>query len=179
MFVNVKNLLFQENEELSLQGEASIPCLAEDFQGFVCRQPVAYDLKVLHLGKGKCRVHGKLSAQFHSDCVHCLKPSALTLQTDFSEEFLPLENKRNFSEDAFDAFQEETYTYRANLLELDKMFSDVLLPLLPLVMLCQEDCKGLCTSCGENLNLSSCACTKQTETKAVSPFAVLLNLDNK
>ncbi len=45
-------------------------------------------------------------------------------------------------------------------LELDDLaMSDILLE-LPAKMLCKEDCKGLCQSCGKNLNKGECDCNK-------------------
>ena len=31
-------------------------------------------------------------------------------------------------------------------------------PAVPLKTVCREDCKGLCPSCGSNLNVESCDC---------------------
>ena len=41
--------------------------------------------------------------------------------------------------------------------------------------LCREDCKGLCQTCGKNLNLGPCGCRKQTDPR----FAVLEQLLDK
>lgn len=43
-------------------------------------------------------------------------------------------------------------------LDLDELvLSDILLN-LPSKLLCSEDCKGLCSHCGQNLNRGSCEC---------------------
>ncbi|XOF34557.1 MAG: YceD family protein [Candidatus Electrothrix sp. YB6] len=44
---------------------------------------------------------------------------------------------------------------------------------LPVKQICSADCRGLCPSCGENLNTGQCCCP---QTAADSPFAVLANL---
>jgi len=41
--------------------------------------------------------------------------------------------------------------------------------------LCSEDCKGLCSGCGKNLNLGACECRKQVDPR----FAVLEQLLDK
>ena len=41
--------------------------------------------------------------------------------------------------------------------------------------LCKEDCKGLCPSCGKNLNLGPCGCRKEIDPR----FAVLEQLLDK
>lgn len=46
-------------------------------------------------------------------------------------------------------------------LELDDVvISDILLS-LPQKNLCKEDCKGLCQTCGKNLNEGACSCDKR------------------
>ena len=49
----------------------------------------------------------------------------------------------------------------------------------PFVVLCREDCKGLCPVCGENLNEHDCghAALIAERRAASNPFAVLASLD--
>ena len=63
--------------------------------------------------------------------------------------------------------------YKLNLSEL--VYADVMLN-LPVKLLCREDCRGLCSICGGNMNKSSCDC----EAKIVdSRLAVLRQLLEK
>ncbi len=43
-------------------------------------------------------------------------------------------------------------------LDLSEELRDTLLLSVPIRNLCMEDCKGLCTTCGVNLNEKSCEC---------------------
>jgi uncharacterized protein len=45
---------------------------------------------------------------------------------------------------------------------------------VPPIILCKEDCKGLCPHCGANLNLGPCGCDDDVSDD--SPFAVLKDL---
>ena len=48
-------------------------------------------------------------------------------------------------------------------LDVDELLrTDVLLS-LPTKYLCKEDCKGLCSKCGANLNLGACKCPKEVD----------------
>ena len=49
----------------------------------------------------------------------------------------------------------------------------------PFVVLCREDCKGLCPTCGANLNEGDCGCAakREAEKLAESPFAALADLN--
>lgn len=39
---------------------------------------------------------------------------------------------------------------------------DMIILSVPLKLLCREDCKGLCSSCGADLNTTTCGCRKET-----------------
>ena len=41
---------------------------------------------------------------------------------------------------------------------------------LPVRFVCKEDCKGVCTKCGKNLNFEKCECVEE---RKPSPFDVL------
>ena len=45
--------------------------------------------------------------------------------------------------------------------------------------LCRDDCQGLCTACGANLNEGPCGCEPAAadDVDAANPFAVLKGLD--
>ncbi|HET6915863.1 MAG TPA: DUF177 domain-containing protein [Acidimicrobiales bacterium] len=55
---------------------------------------------------------------------------------------------------------EETYPLKGELLDLQPLVRDALLLDLPLAPLCREDCKGLCPTCGADLNDGPCSCAR-------------------
>ena len=60
-------------------------------------------------------------------------------------------------------------------LDLDEVLSTCFILDMDTKFLCREDCKGLCPSCGKNLNLGPCACRKPVDPR----FAVLEQLLDK
>ncbi|MEK7691147.1 MAG: DUF177 domain-containing protein [Bdellovibrionota bacterium] len=64
-------------------------------------------------------------------------------------------------------------TYTDDLVELDEVFAEQMLLQVPFQPLCDENCKGLCSNCGADLNIGRCACAK---IKRESPFSALKNL---
>ncbi|HBA93910.1 MAG TPA: nucleic acid-binding protein [Ruminococcaceae bacterium] len=59
-----------------------------------------------------------------------------------------------------------------NVLELDDLINEEIQLFLPAKMLCKEECKGLCQSCGKNLNYEKCECVKEVDPR----LAVLSDL---
>ncbi len=70
----------------------------------------------------------------------------------------------------------ELYVLDGNEIDLDDILETSLILDMETKFLCREDCKGLCDTCGANLNLGPCGCRKQRDPR----FAVLEQLlDNK
>ncbi len=59
-------------------------------------------------------------------------------------------------------------------LDLDAPICDEILLSFPMRVLCSEDCKGLCSGCGANLNEEACRCTKKEINPAFASLASLL-----
>lgn len=67
---------------------------------------------------------------------------------------------------------DEFYLVENKQLDLDALICEDVILSLPFVFLCKEDCKGICSQCGKNLNEGECSCKK-----AIDPrMAALLDL---
>ena len=64
----------------------------------------------------------------------------------------------------------------ADRIEIGKDLRDFALLSIPMKMICREDCKGLCSNCGKDLNEGDCNCDKS---KTDSRWLPLLELKNK
>jgi uncharacterized protein len=74
-------------------------------------------------------------------------------------------------ENAADASNDLDITYLPHeYIDLGEVLTEHLQLQLPFQPLCDENCKGVCTQCGTDLNRGRCACAKIQST---SPFAVL------
>ena len=51
--------------------------------------------------------------------------------------------------------------YQDGVIDLDDITREQIELALPMVRLCADDCRGLCTECGTNLNLGECSCKDQ------------------
>ena len=59
-----------------------------------------------------------------------------------------------------------------SVLDLDTLICEDIVLSLPTRFLCSEDCKGLCSKCGKNLNNGKCDCKKDVDPR----LAALLQL---
>ena len=66
------------------------------------------------------------------------------------------------------------------IVDLGEPINDAVVMDTPFVVLCKPDCRGLCPTCGCNLNVEQCDCAAQAEAEwaaaTENPFAALKNL---
>ena len=92
-------------------------------------------------------VRGKISGTRRIECARCLTQT----EQPFNEEFT------------------ETYSTKAEIIDIMSLVRQTLALTEDIRFLCQEQCKGLCPHCGKNLNEGPCNCKPEN----LSPFAVL------
>lgn len=66
-----------------------------------------------------------------------------------------------------------------DMLDLTSLIEEYAILEFPSVVLCKEDCKGLCPKCGKNLNLGECSCPKKEIDPRMEVFRDLLESYNK
>ena len=62
-----------------------------------------------------------------------------------------------------DEDNDEYVIVKNGFLDIDRELVEDLLLEFPPKLLCKEECKGLCSKCGKNLNFEACDCPKKKE----------------
>ncbi|MCL6630530.1 MAG: DUF177 domain-containing protein, partial [Armatimonadetes bacterium] len=66
-----------------------------------------------------------------------------------------------------------------NVLDLDELIRQSVLIAIPIQPLCTADCKGLCPSCGQNLNMGKCMCLHDNVDTPFKALAELMREDDE
>lgn len=135
------------------------------------------DLRLDREGK-QVTVEGHARATIQPPCARCLKAVLLEVAPEFQLVLLP---NRAQSEDGAEIELREDeldeFTYMNDEVDVAAIINEQLLLERPYKVLCMEDCRGLCPSCGTNLNeVASCGCPEQPKSLA---FAALADLKQK
>ncbi|MBW7457868.1 YceD family protein [Paenibacillus sepulcri] len=107
---------------------------------------------------GIAHVEGKLSVEVEFACSRCLEPTKEQITASFDERFKPANAKIENPENLENA--EEIIAVEEDKVDLEPFVEETMLLSLPFIPLCEEDCKGLCHTCGANLNVENCGCSK-------------------
>lgn len=122
------------------------------------------------------QVKGKLEMNTGATCGRCLADYEAPVVHRFSIDFIPESSAPIPDEDEIALRAEDMgfIHYKGEVIDFHDAIQEQVILSLPVRPLCREDCKGLCQTCGGNLNEGPCGCSG---TGSVDPrFAVLKNL---
>ena len=141
------------------------------------------------------RLVGQIRGSLELVCSRCLEPFAFTLEPSFDLRYLPQHlnmtggddddedgRKAHGDEDADEGVREggevggddlTTAFYRDDRIDLVQLVREQIFLAIPMKPLHSDACKGLCPSCGANLNETTCECRSDWVDPRLAP---LLNL---
>lgn len=144
-------------------------------------------------------VGGSVDTHINLLCSRCANSFQLACHPSFSALFCkdpvmagvahlqkegkPAGQNKGFARHAHDFEEDEAVSEGKDLditylsqdfIDLADLLTEQLQLQVPFQPLCQEECKGICTNCGADLNVGRCACAKLASNK--SPFSVLRDL---
>ena len=137
--------------------------------------PVDLKMRVLK-DRDRFRLIGRVTATLELACSRCLEPFQLPVDSTFDVRYLPQsentgEEREIEEDDLSDAY------YRDEAIDLGQLMEEQFYLALPMKPLCREDCKGLCPSCGINLNEATCSCQVRWEDPRLAGLRALVNRD--
>lgn len=114
---------------------------------------------------------GHLELKIKSPCSRCLTMVSTNISPDFNFILLP-ENSEDDELVCDDDIVVESY--KGNIIDITDYLYEVLSISVPVKVLCNSDCKGICAYCGSNLNNKLCGC-KSDGNLIRNSFAILKN----
>ncbi len=103
---------------------------------------------------GIVELHATADFTLETACDRCAKPISLPLATKI---FHTLVTSLN------DETNDELMLVNELRFDLDSLITEDIFLDLPSKFLCDEDCKGICSKCGSDLNAGPCSCEKEVD----------------
>lgn len=101
-------------------------------------------------------------------CDRCLAPVRKELCFEIQERFARTGREN-----------EETETFSGDQIDLADFVKRGIMEVLPMKVLCKEDCKGLCPVCGKDLNEGDCDCDPTYRDPRFESLRALFNDDEE
>lgn len=177
LVIEIPAELFAPAESSSYAGELAISSFEFGPDEYRAARPLSWNAAITNVG-GALLVSGTVKGQVTTACARCLEDATFDVEGEIEGYFLiegEGEAPDDMEEDEFDVLPED------NKLDLEPLILAAVYVELPLIPLCREDCKGICPTCGANLNEGPCDCVPDAPDEddgfnPNNPFAALKGL---
>ena len=167
MIVDISQIIKVNDESLSFSCYEDVSA-SENYPD-VCRflSPVKVEGTITNLN-GIFQVVAKGNVFAEMICGRCLKPVKVEIPVEIFENFSITGNEK-----------EETETFSGDSIDLTSVAARGILTGLPMKVICDNDCKGLCPICGKDLNEGDCSCDTSVIDPRFESLRSLFKLDEE
>lgn len=125
---------------------------------------------VADLAGMEIRIRGAVKTRIEAACSRCLKPVDLPVEHEFDLTYRPMSTIARDEEIELPPDELDVGFYEGDGIQLADIVTEQMILSFPMKVICREDCRGLCPTCGADRNRETCQCP---ELQADSPFAAL------
>ena len=105
---------------------------------------------------------GKVITDVVASCSRCLDTLSYPIDNDLKSHFVSPDRYISAREVELHASDIDTEVYENQQIDLTQSVRDGILLAVPVICLCKENCKGICSQCGKNLNQGLCKCLNES-----------------
>ena len=148
MVINFSDLLSKKNrkKQISLTFELE----TFEFEGEEIRAIEKVDVEGVAISENDVIViNASIKTKLKLNCSRCLDTFIYPIDIDIEERFT---NNKDLQND------EDIVFVEGDNLNITEIVENSIISTLPIKRLCDENCKGLCSTCGANMNNNQCNC---------------------
>lgn len=156
MFISLQQL-----ESRPVLFKVDIPTNEIDYGDQVTQASVLHaegSAQLLNHSLGEVRVRGNLTVTMEATCDRCLESASFPVERPFDLIYVPAADAQVGGEKEIHQAGIEVGYYEGSGLALKDILREVVLLGLPMQLVCNEACKGICPLCGQNRNQHDCGC---------------------
>lgn len=144
MIIDLKELNIKSFEKKTVELVVEKDSFFDGSEMVKCSQPIKFN-GYLTKSKDSVKLIGDLSTEVLLNCCRCTKVFPYEVNIHIEEELSDTEDCEDISIDA-------------DNIDIYEIIENNIIVELPVKRLCDENCKGLCQTCGKDLNLGQCSC---------------------
>ena len=128
-------------------------------------EPVRGFCELSIVAENHVRVRGEVTTELTASCSRCLNSFTTAVEKRFNLFYAPDPQAEGNDEVNLKYDDLDTGFYREERIDLNSVMLESIFVDLPMKLVCDPDCKGLCAQCGINRNTSSCDCQPPADTR--------------
>lgn len=146
MFLDVSQLIQNDGAVKEIDLSVKLDNLTFNGQDIVFETPFKLKGAVKNIA-GVLYMDAEADVSFETQCARCLKKINESMSFEIHEAFSKT-----------DIDDEDIIVLKSGNIDLDDIVEKAFVGVLPISYLCSNDCKGLCSECGCDLNYGECSC---------------------
>lgn len=136
--------------------------------------PRSFDVHLVYYRSGpELLFSGRLRGQLIGRCGRCLEEFELTLDHPFDFMLSPQAKKTGHGAEELHRDDLGLSYYSSDEIDMAPLIAEQVLLSLPTRPICSDSCRGLCGTCGTNLNHDGCNCSSTGGDPRMAPFRTL------
>ncbi|NMA69359.1 MAG: DUF177 domain-containing protein [Desulfitobacterium sp.] len=152
MLINVAAIRRAENGTGTFDLQKDFSQVSTRLEGVVFVAPVHVKIQVDNSGDSLL-VRGQIKSELDVQCDRCLTAFRYPVHIDYEDEWI-------YAPQATEEQSETALIFDKDDIDLTERIYEQIILEFPMRFICSPQCKGLCSSCGENLNQKSCDCVQ-------------------
>ena len=156
MQIHLSDVTDSEGKIIQFSSEVELDKISFQMGDYPILEKTPVELEITNTGNKVLELKGIGSVTVGIPCDRCLEQVAVKIPYEIEQK---LDMKKSDTERVQD-LDENDYLTGMDL-DVDRLVYLEVLMSWPLKVLCREDCKGICSRCGKNLNKGSCGCAEE------------------
>lgn len=171
LIISIQPDLVEPAATRSLEGTLDVSSYNMGGMHLEIPEGIEYKLQLTNTGEGIV-LSGEASCVATTPCARCLETARIDVIGSVEGYYLleASDEAEGYEADEFDVVSQE------GTFDIAPAIMAAIVHATPFIVLCQDDCKGLCPTCGANLNEGPCDCDRESEIDPLNPFAALKDL---
>ena len=153
MILDLSSVLSEQHKPIETSVSVSMKDFLSGGRRFPLKEMTPLWICIEYAGDKKLSIKGKGEVTAVIPCDRCLKDVEVKIPLDFQKK-ISVDPEHV---DQSDELDETNYIDGSNL-DVKQLVRNELLVGWPTKILCSDDCKGICSICGQNLNEGTCDC---------------------
>jgi uncharacterized protein len=120
-------------------------------------EPIVVNGRVRKSGS-EIEVAGRVETKVNVECDRCLKTLEMPVSASFKLQYITGQDYETSHAAELTTDEMALSVFDGEAIDVDEIVREQILLSVPDRVLCDENCRGICSICGTNLNIRSCDC---------------------
>lgn len=164
MILDISSVCINENREEVQEVHIDMDSIESKMGKFPIIKKEPFELHLSNVENKRLLIQGEMDVTVAIPCGRCLTevPTNLHLVVDKTAMLSPQSQASIEAEgqEPDDDYSEQLEYMDGYQLDIDRLVYGEILVGWPMKVLCKDDCKGICSICGVNLNKTTCNCSQ-------------------